>query len=106
MPTTPLLDQGSSVFCLHGGRAQPTSVSQRLRLGAHPAILLAPPWIVSGCSLLGTPQSPCLTAAFLTGSARVLASGTPLVLASAQSLCTPSGSPLSIRSTQTRVTTV
>jgi hypothetical protein len=62
------------------------------------------PYLVSGCALSTTTTPPCLTAQWTTAATRVLVGGQPVVLADSQAMCTPTGTPLQIVQTQTRVT--
>lgn len=97
---------GATVMCSHAGQAQPTVPSARVAVSGQPAVTLSGPWTVAGC-VLPTPPSangPCVTGQFLVGSTRVLADGMPLVLQASTSACVPSGTPLIVLATQTRVT--
>ncbi len=100
-----LLDQGATVMCAHGGQAQPTVPNPRVKAGGNPVITLSSPYTVSGC---GMPppiagNGPCVTGTFITSATRVLVGGTPVLLQDSQSLCVPTGTPLTIVLTQMRV---
>ena len=49
-------------------------------------------------------NGPCVTAQWAVGTTRVTSSGQPLVVLSSQAICAPTGTPLLIVATQTRVT--
>ncbi|RXH56516.1 hypothetical protein GRAN_3373 [Granulicella sibirica] len=71
-------------------------------------VLISGPYAVAGCTLPPpiVANGPCVTATWIppSGSTRVLSNGQPLVVLSSQALCVPSGTPLIISVTQTRVT--
>ncbi|MEA2843545.1 MAG: hypothetical protein QOJ69_1216 [Actinomycetota bacterium] len=96
---------GAIVQCVHGGRAQPTSHSARVTVGGQPVATMGPPWIVSGCALPPPPAAPgpCVTATWLTASTRVRVGGQPVLVQDGQAVCAPSGTPLLVLFTQTRV---
>ncbi len=100
-----LLHVGATVTCSHGGQAQPTVPNPRVTVMGQPTILLTSPYVVAGCAFPPPPAAngPCVTAQFLTGSIRVTSMGQPLLLISSQALCAPTGTPLIVAATQTRV---
>ena len=51
-------------------------------------------------------NGPCVTAQFVTSAVRVTSNGQPLLLLDSQAICTPTGTPLLIVLTQTRVTAI
>jgi len=95
---------GATVLCAHGGQATPLVVNPRVLVSGMPVATLTSPYIVAGCALTGTPSPPCVTAQWITGATRVLVAGTPVLLNLGQSVCAPSGTPLLVVTTQTRVT--
>jgi hypothetical protein len=101
-----LLHLGAQVMCAHGGQAQPTAPVPRVLVMGQPVTTMAAPYVVAGCALPPPPSGngPCLTAQFITSAVRVLVNGVPPLLLDSQSLCVPSGTPLMIVETQTRVT--
>jgi hypothetical protein len=101
-----LLHFGATVLCAHGGQAQPTGVNPRVMVGGQPTVTLGAPYVVAGCALPPPPAAngPCVTAQFVTAATRVTSNGQPLLLLDSQALCTPTGTPLIIALTQTRVT--
>jgi hypothetical protein len=100
------LHQGATVLCAHAGQAQATAVNPRVTVSGLPTVFMSSPYVVAGCSFPPPPagNGPCVTAQFMTGSVRVLSSGQPLLLFDSQATCVPTGTPLMIVSTQTRVT--
>ena len=105
-----LVHVGASVLCSHGGQAQPTMPNPRVMVSAQPTVLISGPYAIAGCAFPPpiAANGPCVTAQWLppTGSTRVLSNGQPLVVFSSQALCVPSGTPLIIAATQTRVTAI
>ncbi len=101
-----LLHLGATVLCAHGGQAQPTVVNPRVTVGGQPTVTLSAPYVVAGCALPPPPAAngPCVTAQFVTAATRVTSNGQPLLLLDSQALCVPTGTPLVIVVTQTRVT--
>jgi hypothetical protein len=100
-----LVHVGAQVMCAHGGQAQPTVPNPRVLVSAQPTVTIAGPYVVAGCALPPPPAAngPCVTATWITGSTRVLSNGQPLVVQSSSSICAPTGTPLIIAVTQTRV---
>lgn len=103
-----LVHVGAQVMCAHGGQAQPTVPNARVTVSGQPTVTLPPPYTVAGCTLPTPPTAngPCVTATWITGSTRVLSNGQPLVVQSSTSICAPTGTPLMIVATQTRVTAI
>src|SRR5580704_9493683 len=101
-----LLHVGAQVQCSHGGTAQPTVPNPRVTVSGQPTVALTAPYVVAGCAFPPPPAAngPCVSAQFLTGSTRVASTGQPLLLLSSQAICAPTGTPLIITVTQTRVT--
>jgi hypothetical protein len=101
-----LIHQGATVLCAHAGQAQPTVVNPRVTVNGMPTVTMAAPYVVAGCALPPPPAAngPCVTAQFLTAATRVTSSGQPLLLLDSQAVCAPTGTPLLIVATQTRVT--
>ncbi len=100
-----LLHQGATVQCMHSGQAQPTAPNPRVLVSGQPTVLITAPYIVAGCTLPPPPgaNGPCVTGQWLSGTARVTSNGQPLVVISSSSICAPTGTPLLIMATQTRV---
>lgn len=98
-----LLNTGSTILCAHAGQAQPTVPSLRVQVAGQPVVTQPNPYTVAGCGLTGTPNPPCATAQWVTAATRVLAGGMPVLLQDSQSICSPTGTPLTIVVTQIRV---
>jgi hypothetical protein len=100
-----MLHQGATVLCSHAGQAQPTVVNPRVTVTGLPTVFMSSPYVVAGCALPPPPAAngPCVTAQFVMGSVRVLSAGQPLLLFDSQAICAPTGTPLLITVTQTRV---
>lgn len=103
-----LVHVGATVMCAHGGQAQPTVPNPRVAVLGQPTATIAAPYIVAGCALPPpiVANGPCVTALWSVGSVRVTSNGQPLVIASSISQCVPTGTPLLISVTQTRVTAI
>jgi hypothetical protein len=101
-----LLHVGAQVLCSHAGQAQPTVPNPRVTVMGQPTVLITTPYVVAGCALPPPPAAngPCVTAQFVTSATRVTSLGQPLLLLDSQAICVPSGTPLLIVMTQTRVT--
>lgn len=101
-----LLHLGATVLCSHAGQAQPTVTNPRVLVNGTPTVTLAAPYVVAGCALPPPPAAngPCVTAQFVTAATRVTSNGQPLLLLDSQAICAPTGTPLIIAVTQTRVT--
>jgi len=100
----PIVHLGATVICSHGGQATPTSPFPRVLVSGQPIATIASPYVVAGCPFPPNSGGPCVTAQWVTGSTRVTSNGQPLVLLDSQAICAPSGTPLLITVTQTRVT--
>ena len=103
-----LVQVGATVVCAHGGQAQPTTPNPRVTIIGMPTVTVASQYTVAGCVLPPPPNGngPCVSAQWVppTGTLRITSMGQPLVVVSSQALCVPSGTPLVITVTQTRVT--
>ena len=101
-----LIHVGASVLCSHGGQAQATAPNPRVTLSGQPSVTLPAPWLIAGCALPPPPAAngPCITAQFVTAATRVTSNGQPLLLFDSQAICAPTGTPLLIVASQTRVT--
>jgi hypothetical protein len=100
-----LVHVGAQVLCSHGGQAQPTVPNPRVTVSGQPTVLMTSPYVIAGCAFPTPPTAngPCVTAQWLTGTTRVLSNGQPLLVQSSQGICAPTGTPLLILVTQTRV---
>lgn len=100
-----VLHMGATVLCAHGGQAQPTTPNSRVTVGGQPITTMTAPYVVAGCPFVPPGgNGPCVTAQWVMGATRVLADGAPVLLLDSQAICTPTGTPLMIVVTQTRVT--
>jgi hypothetical protein len=100
-----LVHVGATVLCSHAGQATPTAPNPRVLVSGQPTVTVSAPYVVAGCAMPPPPagNGPCVTAQWLMGSTRVLSNGQPLVLIDSQAICVPTGTPLLIVATQTRV---
>ena len=100
-----LLHLGATVLCSHAGQAQPTVVNPRVLVMGQPIVTIASPYVVAGCTLPPptAANGPCVTAQFVTSATRILSNGQPVLLLDSQAICAPTGTPLIIAVTQTRV---
>jgi hypothetical protein len=73
---------------------------------AQPTVVITTPYAIAGCAFPPPPSGngPCMTAQWVTGATRVTSNGQPLLLLDSQAICAPTGTPLVIGMTQTRVT--
>ena len=101
-----LIHVGASVLCAHGGQAQATAPNPRVAVSGQPTVTLAAPWLVAGCALPPptAANGPCISAQCVTAATRVTSNGQPLLLFDSQAICAPTGTPLLIVASQTRVT--
>ncbi len=98
-----LLHQGATVQCMHGGQAQPTVTSQKVKVGGQPIVTQSGAYTIAGCSLTPQAGGPCATAMWTAAATRVQAGGEPVLLEDSQATCTPTGTGLNVINTQTRV---
>ena len=102
----PLLHVGATVLCSHGGQAQATVPNARVSVSGMPTVTLPNPFVVAGCTLPPPTagNGPYVMAQWITSATRITSSGQPLLLLDSQAICAPTGTPLMITTTQTRVT--
>src|SRR5262245_13477794 len=100
-----LVHIGAQVLCSHTGQAQPTTPNARVMVSGQATVLMSTPYVVSGCTLAPPPTAngPCVSAQWLSGTTRVTSNSQPLVIQGGSSLCAPTGTPLMVVATQTRV---
>ena len=100
-----LLHVGAIVQCSHGGMAQPTVPSPRVKVMGQPIVLQPMPWVIAGCAFPPPPvaNGPCVTAQWILGAIRVQSMGMPVLLQDSQAICMPTGTPVIISMTQVRV---
>ncbi len=83
----------------------PTAPNPRVLVSGQPIVTLTTPYVVAGCPFVPPGgNGPCVTAQWLVGATRVFANGAPVIVQASQSICAPTGTPLMILVTQTRVT--
>lgn len=100
-----ILHLGATVLCAHGGQAQPTAPVPRVLVSGQPVTTQAPPYVVAGCPFVPPGgNGPCVTAQWVVAATRVLAGGQPVLTQTSVAVCAPTGTPLNIILTQTRVT--
>jgi hypothetical protein len=101
-----LLHVGATVLCAHGGQAQPTMPNPRVTVMGQPVVCMTAPYVVAGCAMpppiFG--NGPCITAMWVTAATRITSNGQPVLLLDSVAICVPTGTPLIIAATQTRVT--
>ena len=96
-----LLHAGATVICPDGGLATPSQTDSRVTVDGQPIVTLSSNFVIAGCTLSGNAR--CQTAHFVTAANRVTANGQPVLLSDSKGICEPSGTPLVIGQTQTRV---
>ncbi len=99
-----LLHSGATVLCAHGGQAQPSVPSPRVRVSGQPVTTMLAPYTVTACpfNVSGGPV-PCVVGQWVSGATRVRSLGAPVLIQDSQAVCAPNGTPVSIVVTQTRV---
>jgi hypothetical protein len=101
-----LLHKAAKVTCAHQGPTQPAASSPKVKVSGQAVVTRANGYTISGCTLPPPPNGngPCATAQWTTGAAtKVRVGGIPVLLATSQATCAPTGTPLQIQSTQTKV---
>jgi hypothetical protein len=102
-----LLHLGATVTCSHSGQAKPGTTNPRLLVSGQQTVTIKSFYdITSGCTMPPPPSGngPCKTAQFTSAATRVSSNGQALLLSDSQATCAPTGTPLVIFMTQTRVT--
>ena len=101
-----LLHAGSILRCAHGGEATPVAPNPRVTVSGQPIVSQNSDFVIAGCALAktGPAAGRCVTARFVTAASRVRANGLPVLLHTSEAVCMPTGTPLHIVQTQTRVT--
>jgi hypothetical protein len=100
-----LVHVGATVMCAHAGQAQPMVPNLRVKVGNQQIVTQSTSYTVAGCTLPSPPTAngPCVTAQWTIAAMRVKVGGSPVILQDSQATCTPTGSPLTVFVTQTRV---
>jgi hypothetical protein len=91
-------------MCAHAGTATPASPNPRVLVMGQPTVTMPTQYLVAGCALPTTAGGPCVTAQWTSSATRLLSGGIPLLLFDSIATCVPTGTPLQIVATQTRVT--
>ena len=101
-----LLHFGATILCAHAGQAQPIAVNPRVTVSSQPTLTITDSCVIAGCAMPPPTagNGPCVTAQWTTSATRITSGGQPLLLLDSQAICAPTGTPLLIVSTQTRVT--
>ena len=100
-----ILHQGATVLCSHAGQAMPTAPNPRVMVSHQPVVTQPTMYTIVGCPFPPPPagNGPCLTAMWVSAATRVRVGGMPVLTQSSQAICAPTGTPLQIVATQTRV---
>lgn len=100
----PILHLGATVLCAHAGQATPSAPNPRVLVSGQPVATMAAPYIVAACPFVPPGgNGPCVTAQWVSGATRVVASGQPLAIMGGVSVCAPTATPLMPVVAQTRV---
>jgi len=100
----PILHTGATVLCSHGGQATPTVPNPRVSVSGMPVTTIVAPYVVAGCPFVPPGgNGPCVTAQWIVGATRVLATGQPVVIMTGTATCVPTATPLLPIAAQTRV---
>jgi len=108
----PVLHTGATATCPHGGLLNIIAAGPRVMVSGTPAAVLTDQGAVAGCPFqvpvgAGSKPQPCMTTRWIVGSARVTASGAPLLINPCTALCLSAeqipGGPPTISASQTRV---
>lgn len=99
-----LLHLGATTQCSHAGSGTPTSPNARVLVTGQPTVTLPTQYSIAGCPNPANAGGPCVTAQFTSSATRLLSGGVPLLLFDSLANCLPTSVPLTIMSTQTRVT--
>jgi hypothetical protein len=99
-----LLHFGATVLCAHTpGQAMPVQSSLVVKVGGQAIVTQPTSYTVAGCGLSASGATPCATAQFTSAATKVTAQQQPVLLSDSQATCAPTGTPVSIPSTQTVV---
>ena len=101
----PILHLGAHLTCSHGGQATPIALFHRVTVRGQPILTLSTSFNISGCAVLPENEA-CKNARFISGSARVFAGGTPVLIQGSTSICEPSGLPILVVAVQARTNAI
>jgi hypothetical protein len=90
-------------MCTHGGQAVPTAPNPRVRVAGQPVTTQPLPYTVAGCPFVPPANGPCVTAQWIVAALRVRVGAQPVLLRDSQAICAPTGTPVNVVVTQTRV---
>lgn len=100
-----ILHQNAKILCAHGGQVQVTSSNPKVTVSGQSIFMKSTPDNIAGCPFnVSGSSSPCVTASWTTASTRVTSNGMPVLLLDSQAICAPNGTPVTISTTQTKVT--
>jgi hypothetical protein len=84
----PILQQGCTIQCPHGGTASVVNTNTRVKIGGNYALLSPDTYTVAGCPfVIGGKLQPCVTIQWQAAAGRVKVSGKPVLLQSSVGLC-------------------
>jgi hypothetical protein len=100
-----LLHRGAQVQCSHLGTASPIVTNPRLKVTGMDTVSFPALYSIAGCTMPPpiAGNGPCVTAQWANPSTRVLSNAQFLLLSDSQATCVPTGTPLLVLGTQTRV---
>jgi hypothetical protein len=105
-----LVHVGAQVLCAHAGQATPMTPNPKVLVLGQPTVLATAQYQITGCTMPppSAGNGPCVTAQWnpASGTTRVTSFGQPLLVQTSQATCVPTGTPLQITATQTRVTAI
>ena len=101
----PVLTISSTVQCAHVGKGTPLTPVPRVLIGCKPVVVLTTQYAVAACQFptMTSGAPPCVTAQFTSGATRVMALGSPLLVASSTGTSLPNGTPLIVVPDQFKV---
>jgi len=99
----------STVACSHQGQAKPVQPNPRVTVMGQPTVFFTTTpadYTVAGCTFPppSAGNGPCVSGKLVAGTMRVKSLGQPMVISNTTGTCLPTGTPLIIQITQTRVT--
>lgn len=99
-----LVSVGAMVQCAHGGLAKPNLSAARVKVMGQPVVPQGP-YQITACANPPPPSGtgPCVIGNWTTAALRVKVMGLPVLLQDSQAICVPTGTPLTVGMTQTRV---
>jgi hypothetical protein len=95
----------ATVNCTHQGKATAVPSKPSVTIMQMPVVTLVTQHQIAGCQLpsMTSGAPPCATGMFTSGATKVTSMGSPLALQSSDSKCVPTGQPMIVMSTQTKV---